>query len=167
MCDLRFSVTEAVHRHHGQIVEIVYEYEEMRQEQIEENMQARQETRERTYHASIKRDHYERMLRQLQGQRDALPFDSFVQVLRPFMMGTYAADEIREAFRLLDRNRSNTIDVEELSAFFPVIHPFVDKTTIRNYINKVTNSVDQQINFDEFNQLVLRGIGRDIVCGHI
>ena len=167
MSDLQFSVTETVYRRRGQIVEIVYEYEEVRQEQVEDNMQIKQEKRARNYQSSIKRDEYERIARRFENQRVVLPFDSFVHVLRPFMMGTYAAEEIREAFRVLDRNASNTIDLDEFLAFLPVIHPTISKETLANYVTKVTNSLDQQINFDEFNQLILRGIGRDIVCGHI
>lgn len=167
MTDLQFSVTETVYRRHGRITEIVYDYEEVRQEQVEENLQTKQEKRARTYQASIKREQYEQIAEKVETERYVLPFDSFVHVLRPFMMGSYAAEEIREAFRLLDRNASNTIDLDELAAFLPVIHPNVNKEMLTNYVTRVTNHTEQQINFDEFNQLVLRGIGRDLVCGHM
>lgn len=167
MNDLHYSVTETIHRRSGKIIEIIYDYEEHRDEQIEETMQIKHERRARTYRASIKRSEYEQIAKKLNGNRDVLPFDSFVNILRPFMMGSYAADEIREAFRLLDRNYSNTIDLDELAAFLPVIHPFMEKETLLDYIKKVANTDEKQINFDEFNQLILRGIGRDIVCGLI
>ena len=167
MTELNYTVSETVYRRYGEIVEIVYEYEEVKQEQIEENMQTRQEKRARNYHASIKRHEYERLANKVQYQRTVLPFDTFVIVLRPFMMGTYNVEEIREAFRLLDRNSSNTIDLDELSAFLPVIHPNMTKETLLSCIHKVASHDDQQINFDEFRQMVLKGIGRDIVCGHV
>ena len=167
MTELNYTVSETIYRRSGDIVEIAYEYEEVKQEQIEENMQTRQEKRARTYHASIKRHEYERLANKVQYQRNVLPFDTFVIVLRPFMMGTYAVEEIRDAFRLLDRNSSNTIDLDELSAFLPVIHPNITKETLLNCINKVASHDDQQINFDEFRQMVLKGIGRDIACGHV
>jgi Ca2+-binding EF-hand superfamily protein len=167
MTDLNYTILEKIYRRHGQIIELVYEYNETKQEQIEENMQTKQEKRSRNYQASIKRNEYERLANKVQYQRDVLPFDKFVIVLRPFMMGTYADNEIREAFRLLDKNSSNTIDLDELSAFLPVLHPNMTKDTLLNYINKVSKNGDQQVNFDEFNQMVLKGIGRDIVCGHV
>jgi Ca2+-binding EF-hand superfamily protein len=165
MTDLYYTVSETIHRRYGRIMEIVYEYTETRQEQIEENMQTKQEKRARNYQASIKRDEYNRLANKVEYQRDVLPFDTFVIVLRPFMMGTYAPEEIREAFRLLDKNSSNTIDLDELSAFLPVIHPNMTKETLLNYIDKVSHDSDQQINFDQFRQMVLKGIARDIVCG--
>ena len=162
-----YSVTETVRRRLGKIIEIIYDYEENRDQEIQEVMQTKHEHLSRTYQASIKREDYERIAATLYQDRPVLPFDSFVHILRPFMMGSYAADEIEEAFRLLDRNYSNTIDLDELAAFLPVIHPSMKKETLIDHMKKVTNTIDQQINFDEFNQMILRGIGRDIICGHI
>jgi Ca2+-binding EF-hand superfamily protein len=167
MSDLTYTVSETVYRRYGKIMEIIYDYHEVKQEQIEENMQIKQEQCSKTYHASIKRSEYERLANQVRSQRDVLPFDIFVIVLRPFMMGTYAAEEIREAFRLLDRNSSDTIDLDELSAFLPVLHPNMTKITLLNCINKVSSYGNDQINFDEFRQMILRDIARDIVCGHV
>jgi Ca2+-binding EF-hand superfamily protein len=167
MTDLNYTVSETVYRRYGEIIEISYEYEETKQEQIVENMQTKQERRARNYQASIKRTEYERLAGKIQYQRNVLPFDIFVAVIRPFMMGTYAVEEIREAFHLLDRNSSNTIDLDELSAFLPVLHPNITKETLLHCMNKVAEHDDQQINFDEFKQMILKGIGRDIVCGHV
>jgi Ca2+-binding EF-hand superfamily protein len=55
--------------------------------------------------------------------KKTLPFDSFAKVLRPFMMGKHASEDIPEAFRLLDTDHSETIDIGELAAFMPVIVP--------------------------------------------
>ena len=83
------------------------------------------------------------------------------------MMGMYNYDEIREAFRLLDRNHSNTIDIDELFAFLPVLHPNMAKETLLLCFNRVCEHDNQQITFDEFRQLVLKGIARALVCGHV
>jgi Ca2+-binding EF-hand superfamily protein len=167
MTDLNYTVTETIYRRQGQIIEIVYEYHQTKQEQIEENMQTKQEKHSTNYQASIKRSEYERLANQVKYPRNALPFDTFVIILRPFMMGTYSVEEIREAFRLLDKNASETIDLDELSAFLPVIHPNMTKDTLLNCIHKVSENVDQEITFDEFKQMVLKGIARDIACGHV
>ncbi|CAF0721945.1 unnamed protein product [Adineta ricciae] len=166
MTDLHYTVTETIYRRYGQVTEIVYEYDEVREEQVLENMQTKTEKRTRTYQASITRTEYERIANKVQYQRYVLPFDTFVTILRPFMMGTYAAEEVREAFRLLDKNSSNTIDVEELAGFLSVLHPIMSKETLLGYINKVARDGHNYINFDEFSQMILRGVGRDIVCGH-
>ncbi|CAF0965421.1 unnamed protein product [Rotaria sordida] len=167
MTDLQFTIRETIYRQYGQIMEIIYEYDEIRTEQVEENMQVRQEKLEKHYKASIKRDEYERIANTFKYQRYVLPFDTFVQIIQPFMMGTYTADEIHQAFRLLDRNYSKTIDSDELSAFIPVIHPNMTKEIVLNYITKVTQKRKEEINFSEFIQMVLQGVGRDIVCGHV
>jgi Ca2+-binding EF-hand superfamily protein len=167
MTDLNYTVSETIYRRYGEIIEIIYEYEETKQEQIVENMQTKQERRARNYQASIKRNEYENLANKVQDQRNVLPFDTFVIVLRPFMMGTYGVEEIREAFRLLDQNSSNTIDLDELSAFVPVLHPNMTKETLLHCINQIAEHDDQQINFDEFKQMILKGIARDIVCGHV
>ncbi|CAF0972714.1 unnamed protein product [Rotaria sp. Silwood1] len=165
MTDLQFTVRETIYRQHGRIVEIDYQYDEIKTEQVEENMQVRQEKLEKHYQATIKRDEYERIANTC--QRDVLSFDKFIQIIQPFMMGTYTTDEILEAFRLLDKNYSKTIDLDELSAFIPVIHPNMTKETVLSYIMKVTQYGKQEINFNEFIQMVLQGVGRDIVCGHV
>jgi Ca2+-binding EF-hand superfamily protein len=167
MTYLQYTVTETVHRRRGQIVEIIYQYEESRQGASENSMQIKKEMLSRHYTANITRDEYQRIANQLQSSRSVLPFDSFLRILRPFMMGSYANNEIHEAFCLLDRNLSNTVDLDEFLAFLPVIDPFITKETLMNHIAKVTNNRDRQMNIDEFHQLILRGIGRDIVCGHV
>ncbi|CAF1180346.1 unnamed protein product [Rotaria magnacalcarata] len=167
MTQIHYTIYETVYRRYGKILQIDYEYEETKFEQIEENMQVRQEKLEKKYTASFKRDEYERIANQMKYQRDVLPFDAFVKIIRPFMMGTYVADEIHEAFRLLDTDSSKTIDLYELSAFISVIHPNMSKDTILNFINKVSENGRQEIDFNQFVQMVLEGIGRDIVCGRI
>ena len=168
MTDLKFSVVETVHRRYGRVCEIIFEYEEIRHEQRRDRVQTKGEERTRHYQASITRDDYERIAAHLGYTKyRPLSFDNFIHVLRPFMLGSYAADEIREAFRLLDRNYSNSIDVDELCALAPVIHSQVDRAALLNYIRKVTNHAGHRLDFDQFNQLILRGIGRDLVCGHI
>ena len=44
------------------------------------------------------------------------------------------------------------IDLGELYAFVPVIHSNMNKETVLKYMHKVSH---QEINFDEFNQMVL------------
>jgi Ca2+-binding EF-hand superfamily protein len=169
MANLSYSVTESIYRRYGRIIKLVYDYEES-QEQTELNLltQKQDHTRQyRHYQATIKRDEYERMIETYMFDKDKLPFDSFVCILRPIMMGTYVGNELEEAFNLLDKDQSGTIDIDELADFLPVIHSDVTKKTLLHYVGKVDINSDQKLNFDEFTDMVLRGIGRDIVCGHI
>jgi Ca2+-binding EF-hand superfamily protein len=96
-----------------------------------------------------------------------LSFEDFVRVLRPIMMGTYVDDELREAFYLLDKNQSNTIDIDELIDFLSIIYSEVTKEILLHYLGKNDINKNQKLNFDEFTDVILRGIGRDIVCGYI
>ena len=52
MTDLNYTVSETIYTRYGQIVEIVYEYEEVLEEQIQENMQIIREKHEIIKHQS-------------------------------------------------------------------------------------------------------------------
>ncbi|CAF1185035.1 unnamed protein product [Rotaria sp. Silwood1] len=116
--------------------------------------------RRRSYHIKVPRDEYERIARRT--LRTVIPFDKWLKVLRPFMLGEEAADDIAEAFRILDTDYSNKIDIDELEAFMPVIVPRAPPKVLRQYIQKVDRNFDGKLNLAEFTDLVTRGIGRDI-----
>jgi hypothetical protein len=162
---LLYSVTESIYRQYGQIIKLVYEYEE-NQEQFELDLLTQKQDH-RHYRAIIKRDEYERIIQSNMSDKDSISFDDFVRILRPIMMGTYVGDELREAFYLLDKDQSNTIDIDELADFLSIIHSEVTKDILLHYVGKIDINTDQKLNFDEFTDMILRGIGRDIVCGHI
>ena len=82
-------------------------------------------------------------------------------------MGSYKEHELDIAFDLLDRNQSNTIDLDELVSFLIIISPDITKDMLLRYINQEEITENQRLNFNQFNDLVLRGLGKDIVCGHI
>ncbi|CAF3462180.1 unnamed protein product [Rotaria socialis] len=163
MARLNYTVSETIDRRDGKIFEVTYVYEETEKED-QDLIQAKKTGKARRFRWSIKREDYEEMA--TIGIKDALPFDSFVSVLRPFMMGTYSPDSIKEAFKLLDKDGSGTIDIDELTAFVPFIQPSVTKDVLSYYIEQVDTNDDSQLNLDEFTDLVLRGIGREIVCHH-
>lgn len=169
MTYLSYSVTESIYRRFGRIIKLVYDYEE-NQQQFELDLLTQKQDhipQYRHYRATIKRDEYERIIQPYMSDKDKLSFDNFVRIFRPIMMGTYVGDELREAFYLLDKDQSNTIDIVELADFLTIIHPEVTKEVLLHYVGKVDINTYQKLNFDEFTDLILRGIGRDIVCGHI
>ena len=166
--DVEYSVTENVHRNRaGQVVQIGYEFEETTViETTSTGSIARQnrERRNRTFDATVTRTQYEALSRRL---AKPLSFDDFVGVLRPFIMGFYTASELEQAFRTLDRDRSGTIHVNELSSFLPILNDTVSADALNRYIQQVDANFDGNLNYDEFRALVLRGIGRDIICNHV
>jgi Ca2+-binding EF-hand superfamily protein len=169
MINLCYSVTESIYRRYGRIIKLIYDYEES-QEQTELNLLTHEQDHSRQYRhyqATIKRDEYEWMIQTYMFDKDKLPFDSFVRILRPIMMGTYVGNELEEAFNLLDKDQSGTIDIDELADFLPIIHSDVTKEALLDYVGKVDVNSDQKLSFDEFTDMILRGIGRDIVCGHV
>src|SRR5690348_7007470 len=104
--DLEFTVTETITRHHGQLDEINYDFEEVHVESVSLGITQKKERRSRIYTASITRRQYHQIA---QSVPDALTFDEFVQVLRPFILGFYEKYELEHAFSILDRDRSGTI----------------------------------------------------------
>ncbi|CAF1384836.1 unnamed protein product [Didymodactylos carnosus] len=162
--DLSYSVEEKIFKNNGRIEEVVYEYEETRQQSVQKGFQDKQEDRKRVLKAAITRQQYEDLAKKI---HKTLSFDDFLYVLRPFMMGSYSNDEINQAFKLLDTDNSGEIDIDELAAFLPIINPQVTKDTLTKYIWHVDENSDQKLSINEFNDLLSRGIGRDIVCGHV
>ncbi|CAF1635679.1 unnamed protein product [Adineta ricciae] len=82
-------------------------------------------------------------------------------------MGFYSSDELERAFSTLDRDRSGSIHIDELNAFLPILNDTINGDALRDYIRKVDENFDGNMNYDEFRALVLRGIGRDIICNHL
>jgi len=54
-----------------------------------------------------------------------------------------------------------------LNVFLPILNDTVDSDALSDYIRKVDDNFDGIMNYDEFRSLVLRGIGRDIICNHL
>jgi hypothetical protein len=139
----------------GQVIAVDYTFHELQGDS--NNVQR--------YQGTITRLDYERLAASL--QRPSLPFDSFIKVLRPFMMGHHAHQNIPEAFYLLDTDRSGIIDIGELAAFMPVIRPDANPYMLLHHVEKADKNGDYKLSYDEFNALLLAGVGRDIVLGRV
>ena len=146
-------VDETVHQMGGKIVEVDYVYHEDRSGDT------------RDYRVAVKRQDYERLSTSI--NKPTLPFDSFTKVLRPFMMGKHASEDISEAFRLLDTDRSGTIDIGELAAFMPVIVPDANPYMLLHHVQKADKNSDYKLNLQEFTDLINQGVGRDIALGRL
>jgi len=168
--ELEYIVTENVHRNRGgQIVQLEYVFDEttvtVAPSQAGTGIQrSSKEKRNRSYDASITRKQYEDLATRFP---DPLSFDEFVTVLRPFIMGFYASGDLEKAFHTLDRDGSGSIHLDELSSFLPLLNDSVSRDALRNYVRKVDANFDGNMSYDEFRALVLRGIGRDIICNHV
>lgn len=147
-------VDETIHRKGDQIVEAEYIYNETHGNGDNRN-----------YRITVKRQDYERLAATI--TKPTLPFDKFVKVLKPFMIGQHAAAEIPEAFNLLDSDHSGTIDIGELAAFIPVIVPNGNPYMLLHHIQKVDKNNDLKLNLAEFTDLINKGIGRDIALGRL
>lgn len=166
--ELEYSVTENLHRNRaGQIVQIEYQFEEtVIVESKSSGILTRQskEKRNRSYDTIITREQYENLT---QRHSNPLAFETFILVLRPFIMGFYTSNELERAFDALDRDHSGTIHINELNTFLPLLNETIDSNALRSYVEKVDENFDGNMNYDEFRSLVLRGIGRDIICNHL
>ncbi|CAF0805698.1 unnamed protein product [Rotaria sordida] len=161
--NLEFSVKETVIRHSGVIDEIQYEFEEITTENVSFGITTKKEKRSRTYDLHITRTRYNQLTQHIP---NALSFDDFILVLRPFMMGFYHHNELERAFQILDRNSSGSIDTNELAKFVPIINEYATINTLKNHIRKLNVNIDGHLNYNEFRSLILRGIGRELLCTH-
>ena len=152
--DSTVRVDETVQMTAGRISEISYVYTETQASGVATN-----------YNVTVTRQQYERFDPKL--NKPTLPFDSFVQVLRPFMMGKYASEDIPKAFKALDTDHSGTIDIGELAAFMPVIVPDANPYMLLHHVQKADKNGDYKLNLAEFTELINRGVGRDITLGRL
>ncbi|CAF0806814.1 unnamed protein product [Rotaria sp. Silwood1] len=168
--DLEYTVTESTHRNdRGQIIQIDYQFEETVVVETASSSSSsitrqNREKRNRIYDATITRSQYQNLARHLS---NPLSFEAFVDVLRPFIMGFYSSDELQRAFHILDRDHSGSIHINELGSFLPILNDTIDAEALKNYVRKIDQNFDGKMNYDEFRALVLRGIGRDIICNHV
>ncbi|CAF3366704.1 unnamed protein product [Rotaria socialis] len=162
--DLEYTVTETLTSLGGRVSEINYEFEEITVEAISLGLSTKRERRARAYSARISRDQYAALSRAMSV---SLSFDDFVQVLRPFMMGFYRNRELEQAFGILDRDHSGLVHIDELNVFLPIINQYATGDTLKSYVRKVYSNIENNLTYDEFRTLILRGIGRDILCNNI
>ncbi|CAF0973249.1 unnamed protein product [Rotaria sordida] len=159
--NLEFTVTETIVRHSGKINEIHYEFEEFTIENVSIGITKKKEKRGRIYDANITRKQYNQLTRDI---HNPLSFDDFILVLRPFMMGFYQNDELKQAFKILDKNHSNSIDIHDLVNFLPIINEYTAINTLQDDIRKSNFNLDGHLTYDQFRSLILKGIGREMIC---
>ena len=151
-CDIR--IDETICTSAGRVIEVTYTY-----------METQNNVDTKHYDVSVKRSDYETFSRNT--NKPALSYDDFLKVLRPFMMGKHAAEDIPVAFRILDTDRSGTIDIGELAAYMPVIVPNANPYMLLHHVQKVDQNSDYKLNLAEFSDLINKGIGRDLTLGRI
>ncbi|CAF1050055.1 unnamed protein product [Didymodactylos carnosus] len=162
--NFEYTVTETLISTPDQILQIDYQFVETTVESVQFGLTRKQEQRNRTYDATITRKEYQKIAKDVP---NALPFDQFVEVLRPFIMGHYGSNELERAFRILDRDHSGSIHLDELANFLPILNGNATSDALKTYVRKVDQNFDGNMNYDEFRALILRGIGREIICNHL
>jgi len=167
--DLEYTITETIYRNHsGQTTKIDFQFDEsttiVAAPTLTGISRNNQEKRSRSYGWSMTRDQYQSIISKL---RRPIAFDAFVDSLRPIIMGHYRNDELERAFTNLDRDQSGTVNIKEFSAILPILNESIDASALREYIRKSDENFDGELNYEEFRALVLRGIGRDIMCNNL
>ncbi|CAF1060340.1 unnamed protein product [Rotaria sordida] len=147
----KIIVTETISEKYGQIAEVQYEYDE------------NDYGKNKKYHIKWSRQDYNRTASRL--YRPSMSYDKFIKVLRTFMMGKYAIEDVPEAFRLLDTDRSNTIDITKLHEFICIILPKTNPYLLLHQIQKADRDGDYKLNFNEFKSFIEQGCGRNVSIG--
>ncbi|CAF1395031.1 unnamed protein product [Rotaria sordida] len=148
----RIRAHEILHRKCDQITEAEYVFDE-----IHANGKMRQ------HRVSVKREDFERLAATI--KKPTLSFESFTKVTRPLLMGHQATEDIPEAFRLLDTDNSDTIDIGELSVFMPAIVPNSNSYMLLRYFQAADTNNDYRLNLDEFTTFIKKGIVRELALG--
>jgi Ca2+-binding EF-hand superfamily protein len=147
-------VQEFLHRKGNQITQAEYVYDEMHP-----NHKTRQ------YRVHVKREEFERIAATIKGP--TLPFESFIKVVRPLLMGSDAAQDIPEAFQLLDTDNSDTININELAVYMPAIVPDSNPYMLLRHFEKADTNSDYKLSLDEFTAFIEKGVIRDLALGRL
>ena len=66
-------------------------------------------------------------------------------------------------FRSFDKNNNRHIQADELEALMHVIGKSVQREEIRHLINKVDGNHNGQLDFNEFQEFIMRGYARELL----
>ncbi|CAF2911457.1 unnamed protein product [Rotaria sp. Silwood2] len=167
--DVEYTVTEIVHRNrYGEALTAEFQFDECATMTSTPTLSGltrhKREKRYRSYDWSITRDQYQSLTSKL---RRPIGFDAFVDAIRPIIMGYYKDNELKRAFTILDQDGSTILNIKEFSAILSILNESIDVNILHEYIRKAGQNFDGELNYEEFQAFVLRGIGRDIICNHI
>ncbi|CAF1022307.1 unnamed protein product [Rotaria sp. Silwood1] len=151
--ECKIIATETIYQKYGQIDEVEYEYDE------------NDHGESKKYHIKWSRQEYERTASRF--YKPSMSYDKFIRILRTFMMGKYAIEDIPETFRLLDTDHSNKIDITKLHEFICIILPKANPYLLLHQIQKADRDGDYKLNFDEFKSFIEQGFGRDVSLGRL
>ncbi|CAF1372701.1 unnamed protein product [Adineta ricciae] len=100
-------------------------------------------------------------------KKETLPFEDFIKVVRPFLMVESALADIPEAFSLLDTDKSNSININELAVFMPAIVPNSNQYLLLRYFQPADTNNDYMLSLEEFTEFIKKGVVRDLALGRI
>ena len=149
------QVHEVEHRKGDKISAIEYVYDEKHG-----NGKTRQQR------VMIKKEDFDRVAATI--KKWTISFDSFTKVARALLMGHHATDsDILEAFQLLDTDKSETIDINELALLMPAIVPGSNAYMLLRHFQKVDTNNDHILNWEEFTAFVRKNFIRDLALGRL
>ena len=100
-------------------------------------------------------------------QIEKMTFDQFCDILIPVLTihenDQYDDNAIRLAFRSFDQNHDEYIQANELENFIKIIGKSVDRNEIKYLISKVDWDHNNQLDYHEFRQFIIRGYARQLL----
>ncbi|CAF1221442.1 unnamed protein product [Rotaria magnacalcarata] len=117
----------------------------------------------RQHRVIIKRDEFEHIA--AVNKKPWFTFENFTKITRPLLMANDAEEDIPEAFQLLDLDKSDKIDINELAVFMPAIVPNSNPYMMLRYFQSADTNSDYGLNLDEFTAFIKKGVIRDLALG--
>ncbi|CAM4883459.1 unnamed protein product [Rotaria socialis] len=148
----QLRVQEILHRKDDKITSVEYVYDEF----LPKN-------KTRQHRVIIKRDEFEHIA--AVNKKPWFTFENFTKITRPLLMADDAAEDIPEAFQLLDLDKSDKIDLNELAVFMPAIVPNSNPYMMLRYFQPADTNNDYGLNLDEFTTFIKKGVIRDLALG--
>lgn len=148
----RLRIEEVIHKKGDKISEVEYVYDEIFPK-----------GKTRQHRVSVKRDEFERIA--LANKKPWFTFENFTKITRPLLMAPEAEEDIPEAFQLLDLDKSESIDINELAIFMPAIIPGSNEYMMLRYFQPADTNKDNKLSLDEFTAFIKKGVIRDLALG--
>ena len=152
--DSVLRVQEILHSKGDELTGVEYIYDERL-----ENGKTRQ------FRVYIKKSQFEEI--SISVKNFSVKFEDFIDITRPLLLENPHPNDIHKAFRLLDTDQSDTIDINELAVFMPLIVPNSNAYMLLRHFEKVDSNKDYRLNLEEFTQFIKRNLVRDLVLGRL
>ena len=85
-----------------------------------------------------------------------IDFDEFVALMKDKALEVDVDSDIREAFRMFDRNKDGYIDMSELSKMFALVGGLFTRDEMEEFMTEADKDGNGKIDYEEFLKILMK-----------